>query len=138
MSHNTKFILYSTTLLILLCLTSSTPHVASVEVRAYVLVTKDFPCDTVFNFVPKEARLILITRDVHNHLSQQQREAFDKIIVIDKFDSDNILKAVKNNVTDYSHTRLITNDETVDPLIAGVREILKIPGSKVQAITPFL
>ena len=107
------------------------------EIKEYVLITEDYPIHIDFNFVPKQARLILITKIVHNELTPPQKKAFDKIVVLDEFDFDAVLKAIKNNVTDYEKTCLLANDDTIFPMVARVRETWQIPGPQVHTILPF-
>ena len=107
------------------------------EIKEYVLITEDYPIHIDFSFVPKQASLVLITKIVHNELTPPQKKAFDKIVVLDEFDFDAVLKAIKDNVTDYEKTCLLANDDTIFPMVARVRETWQIPGPQVHTILPF-
>jgi hypothetical protein len=129
-----RFLLLITTMLTTTFFTWGSEKCA---VKDYILITEDYPINTDLNFIPKQARLTLITKIIHDKLTPSQKEAFDKIVVLDNFNLSNILKAVKSVTIDHLRTRLLVSDDTIFPMVARLREILQIPGPKLHSILPF-
>jgi hypothetical protein len=90
------------------------------------------------------SKLFLITGHTGNaNLSESNKCAFSEHIVCDEFDYDNVRKACetifkKENCTDFSQVRVVTNDEYFLGLAAQIRDCFGIAGIAEKDILPFI
>lgn len=67
--HMKRYLLLAT----FLCTTTVIQAIDRREIKEYVLITEDCPIHTNFHFMPKQDRLILITKIVHKELTPSQK-----------------------------------------------------------------
>lgn len=106
----------------------------------YIFATESYPFTadlaTLLPEPPDEA--ILLTRDVHESLSEADRQRFARIVPVDPFDLPHLQAALARRVRLKPGARIVSHDDFFYELFAQLARQNNLAGYSVEAILPFV
>lgn len=108
----------------------------------YLFITESYAISAnLKNVLDPGDRAVLITKDVHTMLSQEQLSHFERVIVLPEFTYELIRDAVKEEIklmNNEGDVRIVSHDDFFYDLIAKVNEALGLKGYTLNEILPFI